>query len=80
MERRVEAGDLRQAGNAWANARAPRTLNVWCDGSIRVSDIEVVEPTSSVNPHGAYNDAAEHHTVAGRHHLRVGQIGFPARR
>jgi len=34
MERAVEAGDLRQAGNASASARAPRTLKVWCDGSI----------------------------------------------
>ena len=76
MERSVEAGDLRQARERLGER--PRAAHV--EGLVRRfhrrQRVEVVQHVA-LDPHRCLETrAAEHHAVAGRHHLHVGDVGF----
>ena len=76
MERGVETGDLRQARECFGE----RACAAYVEGLVRRlhlrQGVEVVEHVA-VDAHRRLEaGAAEHHAVAGRDHLRIGEIGF----
>ena len=76
VERAVEAGDLRQARKRLGER--PGATHV--EGLVRRlhdrQGFEIVQHVALDPCRGLEAGAAEHHAVAGRHHLHVREVGF----
>ena len=76
MERGVEAGDLRQARECLGERPRAAHVEGLMRGFHRRQRFEVVQHVA-LDPHRRLEArTAEHHAVAGRHHLHVGDVGF----
>jgi hypothetical protein len=76
MKRAVETGDLRQAGKRLDERPcAPHIVDLvrWLDGR---QGFEIVQHVAVDQHRCVKSRATEHHTMAGRHHLYLDDIGF----